>query len=498
MSDTIKTTCIAKKSDGTTCNFKPSDECGGKYCMKHKFKWLEEQDGGNNVSRCNSRTNCDPNKPGIKAILPPGYLKKKCESCLQRERDKDKELRKKRCVNNINAANKICPECGKQFPKEQSAITSRGQESNYCKECFTKRQLVELNRQKRERGEYYKTYENRPETKIIRQNWKEENPDKTACYSIEYRARELKENPEEYRKRNAEVAKKYRENNPEYLEKRVEQRKTDVETLYKMYIRACIPRGYKMELSLEEFGKLVSQNCYYCGIKGDKYLLGIDRVDNSKGYIQNNVVTCCTKCNNMKNSLTESTFILMCASIAHQNKMFTSKLYDVFNYYKIRYYNEYKKRASKKNISFELTESEFTNFTKNTPCYICKQMSPTDSGHGIDRFDNSKGYVVENCRTCCGDCNYLKKDLKHDEFLFQCKLIAENNKDRLDILEKKWTRSKFGVANLNKLELSPEEKLLQKKIQDKIRHEKTMESKTPEAIEKKKEEIRLKKLNQKQ
>lgn len=66
-------------------------------------------------------------------------------------------------------------------------------------------------------------------------------------------------------------------------------------------------RGVVWELSNDEFIKLVTGNCAYCGAppqlsKGVRKELcnGIDRVDSNQGYTINNSVTCCTTCNKAK------------------------------------------------------------------------------------------------------------------------------------------------------------------------------------------------------
>lgn len=64
-------------------------------------------------------------------------------------------------------------------------------------------------------------------------------------------------------------------------------------------------------ISKELFIEIVNSNCYYCGRvphleRGNKYasitklLNGVDRVDSSKGYVENNVVPCCSECNRAK------------------------------------------------------------------------------------------------------------------------------------------------------------------------------------------------------
>lgn len=80
------------------------------------------------------------------------------------------------------------------------------------------------------------------------------------------------------------------------------------------YKRAALLRGYEFKLSKEYFESLLMKDCYYCGSKPRPYdedksyyngleplcRNGIDRVDNTLGYVDTNVVTCCSKCNTAK------------------------------------------------------------------------------------------------------------------------------------------------------------------------------------------------------
>ena len=61
----------------------------------------------------------------------------------------------------------------------------------------------------------------------------------------------------------------------------------------------------------EKFRELTSKNCFYCGddpqklhgrndLNGGYVFNGIDRIDNKLGYIDGNVITCCSICNKMK------------------------------------------------------------------------------------------------------------------------------------------------------------------------------------------------------
>ena len=75
-------------------------------------------------------------------------------------------------------------------------------------------------------------------------------------------------------------------------------------------------RGYAFDLSLSEVSTLSQQYCTYCGKEPSQLLSnfpnfkynGIDRVDNTLGYTEDNCVTCCKICNSMKNTLTFDEF----------------------------------------------------------------------------------------------------------------------------------------------------------------------------------------------
>ena len=79
-------------------------------------------------------------------------------------------------------------------------------------------------------------------------------------------------------------------------------------------------RNLPFELSREQTINLCSSNCYYCGIQpcqllpenrvknGNFLHNGIDRIDNDKGYTEENCVPCCHICNMAKRNLTLEEF----------------------------------------------------------------------------------------------------------------------------------------------------------------------------------------------
>ena len=88
--------------------------------------------------------------------------------------------------------------------------------------------------------------------------------------------------------------------------------------ILKVYTRRAKIRNLSWDLSIEQFTKLLLDNCFYCGIEPqqrsdggfmeDYVYNGIDRIDNNYGYSIDNSVTCCGKCNRMKLDMSLSEF----------------------------------------------------------------------------------------------------------------------------------------------------------------------------------------------
>ena len=143
-----KIECHAIKENGEKCTNKVSEACGNKYCEIHITEWKNyKQTKGKTVKRCNSRTQCDPDNPGIKAVLPANYKKKKCENCLEKEREM---YLKKRAeideLNNNSTNEQYCLKCKSQIPIDKIILTKHDQVSLYCNRCFIMRQKSERNR----------------------------------------------------------------------------------------------------------------------------------------------------------------------------------------------------------------------------------------------------------------------------------------------------------------------------------------------------------------
>lgn len=87
----------------------------------------------------------------------------------------------------------------------------------------------------------------------------------------------------------------------------------------------------------------------------------------------------------------------------------------------------YVDRCNKKQIPFVLSDDEF-KLLISQPCFYCgvepyklwprsKSCNGQIRYNGIDRKNNTIGYNIENCVSCCEICNKAKRDLPLDIFL---------------------------------------------------------------------------------
>lgn len=201
----------------------------------------------------------------------------------------------------------------------------------------------------------------------------------------------------------------------------------NLEQYYKIYItKASVRELGIFQLDFETFSKLVKGPCYYCGYLNPDEINGIDRVNNDKGYIQENCVGCCATCNKMKSFYHPSFFIQKCKLICKDmilDKEFLNRWEIYWSRTINRKYTAYKKVAELRNLLFNLTETQYYNLTLS-PCYLCNfQYS---KGIGLDRVDNShREYSIHTVKPCCGTCNIMKSEQELEAFLNKCKQISD-------------------------------------------------------------------------
>lgn len=228
-----------------------------------------------------------------------------------------------------------------------------------------------------------------------------------------YRTKKREENEEEYLKHNAETHKKWADDNPDKIKE--QQLKGRIIP----YRKLCqIRQGAKkrdIEFREEDFEKMenkLTECCHYCGYKHDEYLNGLDRVDNIFGYFDKNTVSCCTTCNMMKCDSDINVYIKHIRKIYIFNNNIIKNEEDLIKQLSSMHLKKHDSTYKKPEKNVLLSSKEKNNIM-NMNCYLCDDVPP----NGIDRYDSSLDYTIENSKPCCKICNYMKKDYIYSEFL---------------------------------------------------------------------------------
>ena len=120
--------------------------------------------------------------------------------------------------------------------------------------------------------------------KIVKKAWKDKNRDKIRAWKLKWAQSE-----------NGKLStKRWRDKSPK--------------AYMGLYKASAKRRNIVFDLDEKLFTKLIYMNCAYCGAKSKPKRNGIDRIDNTIGYIPENVITCCKKCNQMKGKLSKTDF----------------------------------------------------------------------------------------------------------------------------------------------------------------------------------------------
>lgn len=79
--------------------------------------------------------------------------------------------------------------------------------------------------------------------------------------------------------------------------------------IWNIFSQRSKKRKWNFDLTKEQVTELVAKPCYYCDLKasnyvkkkyGELYYNGLDRIDNTKGYSIDNVLTACKHCNALR------------------------------------------------------------------------------------------------------------------------------------------------------------------------------------------------------
>lgn len=93
---------------------------------------------------------------------------------------------------------------------------------------------------------------------------------------------------------------------------------------------------------------------------------------------------------------------------------------------------QYRNRCRRRGVEWRLTEQEFVKLTQANCAYCGRGPSNKNNAYvynGIDRRDNSLGYVPGNCATACKECNSIKGEhLSYSEMMAAALAIREHRK----------------------------------------------------------------------
>jgi hypothetical protein len=247
---------------------------------------------------------------------------------------------------------------------------------------------------------------------------------KTLEKERERKRRKYADNIEKERERGRQ---KYADN----IEKERERAATHKRTIADIK-RGAMRRELCYDLTDEYAANITDDACFYCGEETTiSRRNGIDRLNNSIGYVIDNCVSCCNTCNMMKRCLDPTTFVDRCGQISmYHGGVGTNCDYwaDVKGYQ----YSNYK--YIMKNKDFQLSKEEYENI-RCQDCTYCGRSCTDTHTNGIDRIDSKIGYVIDNCTSSCGDCNISKRTLHFDTFVSQCKNITLcMNEDKMNFI----------------------------------------------------------------
>lgn len=148
--------------------------------------------------------------------------------------------------------------------------------------------------------------------------WAEKNKDKVKEYQKNYAPNWYQKNKSKHDERgklwaknNPERTKKikeqFKERNPEVVKSYFTKYEKQEKAKFRMVKHSAKKREYDFTLSPEEFSKIIVKPCTYCGEDNER--MGIDRIDNSLGYVPQNSTSCCKNCNMMKKAMTVNDFL---------------------------------------------------------------------------------------------------------------------------------------------------------------------------------------------
>jgi hypothetical protein len=365
---------------------------------------------------------------GCRNTLSPEYTKKKCEQCLEKSRLRDRQRRGKAVDTTINDNKKKCSKCTTEKELECFKGVNGGM-TKTCNTCRENNKKQDVKRDKEHRNAVARIAESKPERKTVKKAWAENNHEKVTLKGMNYRQRQIENDVDGYQRKQAENARKWREQNPERNIEIKRKLYDSTNGQYNIYKSSAYQRNIDFCLDFQLYESIVFSPCVYCNQIQERGFNGIDRVDSTIGYIETNCQSCCQMCNYMKGCCGVDYFLKKVEHILTFNGKISGNLcYEVMPNSNSRYYSDCKHSAITRNKSFEISREVFDKVRLHD-CYLCGKKNSPEHRNGIDRVDNNIGYTEENVKSCCWDCNGLKRDYSLDDLFDKIIKIHENTKN---------------------------------------------------------------------
>jgi len=167
---------------------------------------------------------------------------------------------------------KQCSKCKKVKNIDSSFYLRDGKPSSQCKECIRQRM----------------------------RRYRADNPEKCRERNKMWYLKNI-EKMRKYDKKRRELHPEYNRNNSRRWRKECKDKAS-----YGSIKNGARARNLEFNITYEEYLDFFNKPCVYCGRPNQS---GLDRVDNERGYVIGNIVTCCKDCNVMKWSMSIEEFL---------------------------------------------------------------------------------------------------------------------------------------------------------------------------------------------
>jgi hypothetical protein len=202
--------------------------------------------------------------------------------------------------------------------------------------------------------------------------------------------------------------------------------RTNLNRAFYSYQRDAEKRDIRFYLTKDEFMEIIKEKCVYCGdISEEKQFNVIDRVDSKGHYTIDNCVSACTLCNYLKHAMPVELFFQRIEHILTYSGKVNGELHpQAFPNVLSGDYDTFERNAIDRNFEFQLSRTNFSEIIKNK-CYLCGKQPRVNHRNGVDRFNNSLGYTIENARPCCSTCNIMKNRYSYADMIGKFEKIYE-------------------------------------------------------------------------